>query len=63
MLARYRYFGQSSLLSDSVRDPVLSPYRRQDRLDRKMRNCKIGPVETKVPYISDIEEGLLVFSK
>ena len=26
-----------------------------------MRNCKIGPTETKVPYISDNEEGLLVF--
>ena len=54
--------GQSSLLSDLLRDPVLSPYRPQDRLDRKMRNCKIRPFETKVPYISENEEGLLFCS-
>ncbi len=53
--------GHSSLLSDSIRDPVLSPYRPQDRPDRKMRNYEIGLTETKLPYIFDIEEGLLVF--
>jgi hypothetical protein len=41
---------RSSLLSFPVRDPVLSPYRPQDRSDRKMRNSKIGHTETRVQW-------------
>ena len=54
--------GHFSLLSGTVRDPVPSRTSPQDRLDRKMRNCKIGPTKTKVPYISANEEGLWWFS-
>ncbi len=50
--------GRGYLQLELVRDPVTSRTYPQDRLDRKMRYGKIGPIETKVPYISTYEEGL-----
>ena len=55
-------FRPKFLIIGYIRDPKPSPYRSQDRLDRQMQNYKIGPFEMKLPYISDIEKGLLMFS-